>query len=352
MTLDQQEKEMTEDEAWAALEVQGRLQRIQQHQTQTTGTDPLRSLTANLPPTGRRHGWPTRALTEEDFEAKFTALKAEREAFIAPLALDMGKPRECQGWECKGFIYQWYGPLNLNAPGVGFVERPCTCERGIHWEKAEQEKANNIEIRHHRYDLLKASGLPLDGLFKDVSLAGYKLTKNGGQRWYSEFSEWVTSEWLAKAGETSQGAALLGDFGVGKTGLAISFGREVIDKLGVKVFFISVVDFVEIVGKAWITKDGSDYALLDRMKHRQLLILNDLGAGHGTAKDWDDKSPMQHLFNVLDSRYNAGLPVVITSNCQGPVALEAIVGKRNMNRIFDSCKMFNCTGQNLRTGVA
>jgi DNA replication protein DnaC len=112
--------------------------------------------------------------------------------------------------------------------------------------------------------------------------------------------------------------------------------------LGVKVFFISVVDFVETIGKAWITKDGSDYALLDRMKRRQLLILNDLGAGHGTAKDWDDKSPMQHLFNVLDSRYNAGLPVVITSNCQGPSSLEAIVGKRNMNRIYDSCKMFNC----------
>jgi DNA replication protein DnaC len=356
MATEQQREEMTEEQAWAALEVQGRLQRLatQQHQTPTTGTDPLKILSGNGRNLGseRRQGWPTRALSEEDWEAKFAALKAEREAFIAPLALDMGKPRECQGADCKGYIYQWYGPLNLNAPGVGFVERPCPCERGKHWAKAELEKANNVEVKHHRYELLKGSGIPLEGIFKDCTLTSYASTPNGAQKWYKAFVSWTNEEWLGKAGATSQGAVLMGGFGVGKTGLAIGFGKEVIDKLGVKVFFINLTDFVEQIGRSWEEKDGSGFALLDRMKRRQLLILNDLGAGHGSAKDWDDKSPMQYLFNILDSRYNAGLPVLITSNCQGPLALQAIVGERNMNRIFDSCKIFNCTGQNLRKGAA
>jgi hypothetical protein len=123
----------------------------------------------------------------------------------------MGKPRECQGADCKGYVYQWFGPLNLNAPGVGFVERPCTCERGKHWERAELEKANNVEVKHHRYELLKASGLPLDGIFKDFTLAGSPLlTKNGGRKWYKDFVAWVDSEWLGKAGNTAQGAVLSG----------------------------------------------------------------------------------------------------------------------------------------------
>jgi DNA replication protein DnaC len=287
-----------------------------------------------------------------DWTARFAELTARRNAFIDPLRLEWNKPKVCQGEECQGYVYEWYGPLNLDAPGVGFVERPCKCERGKQWARSEFEKANNVEVKHYRYSLLKGSGLPLTGRFEDCTLDSFALTDNGSARWFKEFREWIKTEWIEKDGVTSQGACLLGNMGVGKTGLAIAMAREVINKLGVKVMFISAADFAIEISRAWAARDGSDYTLLDKMKNKQLLILNDLGAGHGRAKDWDDKSPMQHLFNVLDSRYNAGLPVVITSNCATPKELKEIVGDRNFNRIFDSCRGFVCTGQNLRKGVA
>lgn len=291
-------------------------------------------------------GWPRSTGQKEDLETRIERLRVQRNEWIERMALQMGKHRTCQGAKCMGFVYEWYGPLNLALPGVGFVERPCKCRRGEMWGEQKAQEANNIEVRQVRSDILKASGLPIKGQFEQLTLDTYSRTPNGKTPWFEDFAGWYKKEWVN--GPRKQGVVLMGSLGIGKTGIAVSMGRDVIDKLGVKVLYMNVVDFVDQIGRAWVTKDGSDYTLLDRMKNRELLILNDLGAGHGSAKDWDDKSPMHHLFNVLEYRNTFEYPYVITTNCLGPKALGAVVGERNLNRITDSCKLFMCTGANLR----
>lgn len=364
MSYPELEADMSEEQAWAALEVMGKLQRIQQRQTPTTGTATPKKSSENGPLSGLTEvpapadpwntaearpgkGLPTRATEPAaTLEERIERLRVERNEWIEKMAAQMGKHRKCLGRECMGFVYEWYGPLTLSLPGVGFVARPCGCSRGEMWGEQKAQEANNAEVRRVRQDILKASGLPLKGLYEDLTLTTYEHTPNGNLPWFKEFTGWYKDEWLS--GPKRQGAVFMGSYGVGKTGIAVGIGRDVIDKLGVKVLYLNVADFVEHVGRAWAAKDGSDYQLLDRMRNRELLILNDLGAGHGSAKDWDDKSPMQHLFNVLDYRNTQQYPYVITSNCQGPVALREIVGERNLNRILDTCKLFNCTGANLR----
>lgn len=262
------------------------------------------------------------------------------------MSLQMGKNRTCLGVDCLGMIYEWYGPLNLAMPLVGFRAKACTCARGRMWGAQKEQEANNAEVKRVRQDILNGSGLPLKGLYEDLTLETYLHSKNGTAKWFMDFNDWFKTEWLS--GPKREGALFMGNYGVGKTGVAIGFGKEVIDKLGVKVLYLNLADFVEQVGRAWTAKDGSDYQLIERMKNRELLILNDLGAGHGTAKDWDDKSPMQHLFNILEYRNTMLYPYVITTNCQGPAHLKEIVGERNLNRILQTCKVFNCTGANLR----
>jgi DNA replication protein DnaC len=274
-----------------------------------------------------------------------------RDRWIEGQAMQQGVNRICQGNDCTGYVHEWYGPLDLSRPGVGFIKKPCpSCPRGFRWDEETTAAANNAKVKEYRQSMIKGSGLPVEGKFKDKTFVTFGQTANGKTDWYKAFLKWVQDDWTNGSGST--GAVLLGGYGVGKTGLAVGLGIELIDRLEVRVLFMNVADFAEQIGRAWAAKDGSDYALLDRMKTRQLLILNDLGAGHGKATDWDDKSPMQHLFNVLETRYNAGLPVVITSNCESPAGLKAIIGDRNFNRIFDSCKLFVCTGVNLRKGVA
>lgn len=357
MSYQEQASEMTEEEANRQIDIMGRIQRMEQR-SPAIGTVPPRksnesgpSLNFNgLDPwnTGQgqpKKGWPTSA-TEPTLEEKIERLRAERNEWIEKMALQMGKNRTCLGAECRGFVYEWYGPLNLSMPKVGFVAKPCNCNRGRMWGEQQAQEANNAEVKRVRQDILNGSGLPTRGLYEDLTLETYLHSKNGSAKWFLEFNDWVKTEWLS--GPKKEGALFLGNYGVGKTGVAIGFGREVIDKLGVKVLYLNVADFVETIGRAWVAKDGSDYQLVDRMKNRELLILNDLGAGHGTAKDWDDKSPMQHLFNILEYRNTMQYPYVITSNCQGPVHLKEIVGERNLNRILQACKVFNCTGANLR----
>jgi DNA replication protein DnaC len=354
--------ELTEEEANAQLERMGRLQRLQQEEQLSSLSPMLGRTTPKQPsgsgPTGTFENSNRRDLPQRLFSPGVLVRIAEetdfRDRWIEKQALQQGVNRTCQGDECTGWVSEWYGPLDLSKPGVGFIKKPCpTCPLGFRWEEEEIARANNEKVKEYRQSMIKGSGLPVEGRFKDKTLATFGGTRNGKSEWYKAFMKWVKESWIEGTGqEDKTGACLLGGYGVGKTGLAIGLGLELVDRLEVRVLYMNVADFTEQIGRAWAAKDGSDYVLIDRMKTRQLLILNDLGAGHGSAKDWDDKSPMQHLFNILDTRYNNGLPVVITSNCETVEALKAIIGLRNFNRIFDSCKLFLCTGQNLRKGIA
>jgi DNA replication protein DnaC len=302
---------------------------------------------------GGSDGLPRR-LVSPGLLARVEEETAFRDKWIENQALQQGVNRVCQGKDCNGYVHEWYGPLDLSKPDVGFIKKPCpTCPLGFRWEEEAIAAANNARVREYRQSMIEGSGLPVGGHFKGKTLDTFAKTKNGKSEWYQAFMKWVKESWIEGTDQSGKtGACLLGGYGVGKTGLAVGLGLELIDRLEVRVLYMNVADFAEQIGRAWAAKDGSDYVLIDRMKTRQLLILNDLGAGHGNAKDWDDKSPMQHLFNILDTRYNNGLPMIITSNCDSIGALKAIIGDRNFNRIFDSCKLFVCTGQNLRKGVA
>jgi DNA replication protein DnaC len=301
----------------------------------------------------RRATLPRRLFTR-DLVTRMDEETSFRDRWIESQALQQGYNRLCPGRDCTGYVHEWYGPLDLSKPGVGFKKKACpTCPRGFRWDKEEEARAENEKVREYRQAMIAGSGLPVEGPFKGKTLDTFAGTKNGKTKWYEDFMKWFEQVWIkGECEEGKTGAVLLGGYGVGKTGLAVGLGVELINRLEVRVLYMNVADFTEQIGRAWLTKDGSDFTLLDRMKTRQLLILNDLGAGHGRATDWDDKSPMQYLFNVLETRYNKGLPVVITSNCESPDGLKAIIGQRNFNRVFDSCKLFVCSGQNLRKGVA
>jgi DNA replication protein DnaC len=351
--------EMTEAEAELQLERMGRIQRLQQEQTAALspvfGTPRTQKNGQERPGPSEhenQHSLPQR-LIDPSLVRRMDEETDFRDRWIEKQSLQQGVNRICQGNDCNGYVHEWYGPLDLSKPGVGFIKKPCpSCDRGFRWEEEVIAAANNAKVKEYRQSMIKGSGLPVDGRFKDKTLATFGQTKNGQSDWYKDFMKWLKESWIDGTDQEGKtGACLLGGYGVGKTGLAIGLGLELIDRLEVRVLYLNVADFAEQIGRAWQAKDGSDYVLIDRMKTRQLLILNDLGAGHGSAKDWDEKSPMQHLFSILDTRYNNNLPVVITSNCESPAGLKAIIGERNFNRIFDSCKLFICTGANLRKGV-
>ncbi len=105
-------------------------------------------------------------------------------------------------------------------------------------------------------------------------------------------------DWLVFAGQT----------GRGKTRLAAAIGnyhRET----GKRVMFVVVPDLLDRLRSAYNPGNPQMFDdLFDQVRNVPLLILDDMGAQSGTP--WADEK----LFQLINHRYNACLPTVITTN--------------------------------------
>jgi len=101
---------------------------------------------------------------------------------------------------------------------------------------------------------------------------------------------------------------LSGVYGCGKTHLAAAIANARLD-LGEPVVFAIVPDLLDHLRAAFSPHAETSYDdLFEQLRNAPLLILDDLGAHSGTP--W----AQEKLFQLLNHRYNAQLPTVITTN--------------------------------------
>lgn len=101
---------------------------------------------------------------------------------------------------------------------------------------------------------------------------------------------------------------LIGDYGCGKTHLAAAIANARLD-LGEPVLFMIVPDLLDHLRTTYNPDSEIGYdELFEELRNTPLLILDDLGAQSSTA--W----AQEKLFQLLNHRYNAQLPTVITTN--------------------------------------
>ncbi|MEX0683257.1 MAG: ATP-binding protein [Dehalococcoidia bacterium] len=106
------------------------------------------------------------------------------------------------------------------------------------------------------------------------------------------------SDWLVVAGAT----------GHGKTRLAAAVGNYC-RNAGRQVMFVVVPDLLDRLRAAYHPGNPRAFDdMFDQVRNAPLLILDDLGAQSGTP--WADEK----LFQLINYRYNASLPTIITTN--------------------------------------
>ncbi len=114
---------------------------------------------------------------------------------------------------------------------------------------------------------------------------------------------------------------LLGPNGCGKTHLAAAIGNQQLQK-GNPVYFKVVPDLLDHLRSAFSPESRATYdEIFERVKNAPLLILDDFGEQAGTP--W----AQEKLYQVINYRYNAQLPTVITS-CFSLEDIEARVSSR------------------------
>jgi DNA replication protein DnaC len=132
-------------------------------------------------------------------------------------------------------------------------------------------------------------------------------------------------------------AFLIGGVGNGKTHLAIgTLNKWTMDGRGA-AFFVKLPDWLALMRKHAVPEEGqvdSEY-LLDNYVAVPMLALDDLGSERVT--DWGG----EQIFRLLDKRYDAKRPTIVTSNA-GKEALDP----RIISRLREGLTI--CRGKDLR----
>ena len=153
------------------------------------------------------------------------------------------------------------------------------------------------------------------------------------------------------------GLLLSGDNGVGKTHLAVAILRELVEAKGARGQYW---DFHELIREIKSSYDRetrtTELQVLQPVVDNDVLVLDDLGAWKMT--DWMNDT----LFYILNSRYMAKRPTIITTNYQDVTREKALaadhlrrkeflverIGQRLRSRLMELCLVVQIQGNDHR----
>lgn len=240
--------------------------------------------------------------------------------------------------------------LDLVWQGTFCFWKPCDCEGAKAAEQAQAVKAaqeHAIEMALARERRYRRAGIP--------------------ERWYTELKSPYDAgaRSICAAVEQGTGTWLIGDVGLGKTravmGAAMAFvdrrsitvgsGTSAVTVEGAKVRCITEEDILEAAGSVFSKKASFEDFVKD-MSTCDLLVIDDLGKAKPST--WN----VSKLFSVIDGRYSAKKPLVVTSQ-YGPSDLiarlsqegEAKTAKALVSRLCSMCDRKQLQGQDHRLEV-
>lgn len=214
----------------------------------------------------------------------------------------------------------------------GTIRRPmcfCKCEA----EKRDKEEAERKQADFDRkIKDLRRTGFPESNMqewtFENDDMTNSRVT-NAMKKYVENFDE------MKKQGK---GLLLYGSCGTGKTYAACEVANALIDK----GYPVLVTNFARIINALQATFEKQEY--IDSFNRFSLLVIDDLGIERNT------EFAKEQVFNIIDSRYRAGLPMIITTNLSIDKIKKPddIENGRIYDRILERCFPIEVSGQSRR----
>ena len=205
----------------------------------------------------------------------------------------------------------------------------CKCEQEREAKAKEEAERRDLMERIKRY---RKMGFPESQMqywtFENDDQSRPKLT-DMAKRYVNNFDKFYRE---------GKGLLLHGDVGTGKTYIACMIANALIDK-GDPVL---VTNFARILNTLQGTFEKQEY--LDSLNQFKLLVIDDLGVERDTG------FAKEQVFNIIDSRYRAGKPMIITTNLSmQKLATETeLSDKRVYDRIIERCFPVEVSGESRR----
>lgn len=211
------------------------------------------------------------------------------------------------------------------------VHCACKCSVAQHEKEAEEKRKRD---RMQYLDSMRRTGFP-DAEMREWTFAKSDHTdqrnENIARKYVANFDA------MRKQGT---GLLLCGHVGTGKSFLAACIANELINQ-GTPCL---MTNFSRIISRV-SEKFGGDQKYLDDLNRFDLLIIDDLGAERDTEFTWEK------VMNVIDARYRAGLPLIITTNFEPKDFADRgdIRRQRVFSRLKEMCILLEVKGSDRRS---
>lgn len=245
-------------------------------------------------------------------------IKAEQGDFVMDGLLYCGK--------CKT-------PKQCRIELFGDIRTPmCLCKCEV--EKKEREEEERIRQDFMRkIKKYRRMGFPESDMehwtFANDDMSNEKITK-AMQNYVDNFGE------LRKTGK---GLLLYGTVGTGKTYAACEVANALIDE----GYPVLVTNFARLTNTIQGMFEGKQ-TYIDSLNRFELLVIDDLGA------ERKSEFMQEMVFNIIDSRYRSGLPLIVTTNLTiDEIKKPNDIGNtRIYDRILERCFPIEVTGGSRR----
>lgn len=210
----------------------------------------------------------------------------------------------------------------------------CICKCQVE-ENRRREEAEELRETMERIERLKNSSL-IDDKLREVRLCSFQKDQDN-QKVYALAEKYV--ERFEEMYEKRQGILLWGTVGTGKSFTAACIANELMDRM-VPVIMTSFVKILQNIQG----NPEEEKIFMNRLNVAHLLIIDDLGTERNT--DY----ALEKVYNIIDSRYRAGKPLILTTNMTVKEMQENTDTryKRIYDRIFEMCFPARVPGRSWR----
>ena len=143
------------------------------------------------------------------------------------------------------------------------------------------------------------------------------------------------------------GLFIVGDCGVGKSHIAFAIANALIEKEN-RVICTSVIDLLADL-RGNFQANATEISTLNKYNLCSLLILDDLGKEKPT--EW----ALQTIYSIIDNRYNALKPVIVTTNYTASdlikrftVGNDSQTANAIVDRLYEMCQYLPIKGESFR----
>lgn len=240
--------------------------------------------------------------------------------------------RDSEGFLCCGKCGQRREKKIEFDFGKGPVSRivgiQCRCGAEEERQRAEQIKVQQ-EAERRTHSLM-------DPAFKDCYFSEFKKTRENEEN-FSICRNYAENFDACKA--SGYGLLMTGPVGTGKTYAASCVSNHILSS-GHSVLFTNMPRILSRIESDRQAEEN----LLERLKTVDLLVLDDIGAERTTSY------AAEKMFAVVDARYRAKRPIIVTSNLsiQDMQQETDLKYQRSFDRLFEMCLPMTWIGRNWR----